>query len=99
MRIRTLAACAVALTLPFAAVACGDDSTGDLSEEEISDALQEGGLDAETSDCIAGDLKDADLTEDELNEFTESQDVDSRAGEVLMEAMSSCLGTDIDLGG
>jgi len=91
MKIRHLAAALLALTLPFAATACGADSTGDLSEKEISEQLQKGGLPAETADCIAGDLKDANLTEEQLEEFNKSQDTSSETGKVLMKAVTACM--------
>lgn len=94
MKFRYLAIAAVALFLPFLATACGDDSTGDLSESEISEQFQDAGIEKAQADCMAGKVKDADLTEEELNDFTESQDASSKAGEVLMSAVTECITTD-----
>ena len=94
MKLRYLAVAALALFLPFLATSCGDDSTGDLSESEISKEFQDAGLDKETSDCLAGKVKDADLTKDELDEFTENNDETTKAGKVLTSALTECMGLD-----
>ena len=94
MKFRYLAIAAMALFLPFLATGCGDDSTGDLSESEISDQLQEGGLDEKTSDCMAGVIKDADLTEDELNEYIKDPTGDGKAAKAITPAITDCMMVD-----
>ena len=91
MKIRYVLLAAVALFMPLAVTACGDDSTGDLSKSEISKELQDAGIPEEQADCIAGKVKDADLTKDELDEFNKSQDTSTKAGKALMEAVTSCV--------
>ena len=93
MKIRAIAVIAMALFLPFAASACGDDSTGDLSKEEISKQFQDAGISKKQADCMADKVKDADLTKDELDEFNKSQDTSSKAGKALMDAVTSCMTT------
>jgi len=94
MKLRHLAIAAVALCLPFLATGCGDDSTGDLSESEISKEFVDAGIPKEQADCMAGKVKDADLTKDELDEFTDSQDETTKAGKALMAAVTECMGLD-----
>lgn len=94
MKLRYLAIAVVALFLPFLATGCGDDSTGDLSESEISEEFVDAGIPKEQADCMAGKVKDADLTKDELEEFTSSQDESTKAGKALMAAVTECMGLD-----
>ena len=63
MKVRSLAAAALALTLPFAAAACSDeDSTGDYSESEIVEKLvDEADLPQEMAECVAPAIKDLDI--------------------------------------
>jgi hypothetical protein len=96
MKLRHLAVIALALFLPFVAASCGDDSTGDLSEDEISKEFQDAGIPAEQADCMAGKVKDADLTKEELDDFTESQDESTKAGKALMSAVTECMGIGTD---
>ncbi|MFN8017007.1 MAG: hypothetical protein U0P45_02665 [Acidimicrobiales bacterium] len=91
MKLRYVFMAAMALFLPFIATACGDDSTGDLSTDEISKELQDSGIPEKQADCIASKVKDADLTKDELEEFNKSQDTSSKAGKALMDAVTSCV--------
>ncbi len=91
MKFRYLAVAAMALFLPVLATSCGDDSTGDLSESEISKEFVEAGIPKEQADCMAGKVKDADLTEDELEDFTKSQDETTKAGKALMAAVTECM--------
>lgn len=91
MKLRYLAIAVLALFLPFLATACGDDSTGDLSESEISKEFQDAGIPKEEANCMASKVKDADLTKDELEEFTSSQDTDTKAGKAMMEAVTACM--------
>lgn len=98
MKFRYLAIAAMALFLPFLATSCGDDSTGDLSEDEISKEFVDAGIPKEQADCMAGKVKDADLTQDELDDFTESQDESTKAGKALMSAVTSCMGLDTEAG-
>lgn len=93
MKIRVLAIGALALFLPFAAVACGDDSTGDLSIDEISEEMQKSGLPEDQADCVAKALKEADFTEDDLNDL--ATDPDSEKGKAYIEAATKCLGSEI----
>ncbi len=93
MKFRYLAIAVLALFLPFLATACGDDSTGDLSESEISKEFADAGIPKEQADCMAGKVKDADLTKKELDEFTKNQDATSKAGKALMSAVTSCMQT------
>ncbi|WP_421118322.1 hypothetical protein ACE2AJ_13020 [Aquihabitans daechungensis] len=96
MKFRYLAIAALALFLPVFATSCGDDSTGDLSESEISKEFQDAGIPEEQADCMAGKVKDADLTKEELDDFTESQDESSKAGKALMSAVTSCMAAATD---
>jgi len=98
MKFRYLAIAAMALFIPFLATSCGDDSTGDLSESEISKEFQDAGIPEEQADCMAGKVKDADLTKEELDDFTESQDETTKAGKALMSAVTSCMGLDTETG-
>jgi len=91
MKIRNLAIAALALMLPLAAVACSDDSTGDLSIGEMTSQLQKSGMTKTQAECAAKILKKADLTKDELNGFTDSKDTNSKAGKVIMQAVTECL--------
>ena len=91
MKFRYLAIAAMALFLPILATGCGDDSTGGLSESEISKEFKDAGIPAEQADCMAAKVKDADLTKEELDEFTKSQDADTKAGKALMSAVTSCM--------
>ena len=51
MKIRAIAIIAIALFLPLAAAACGgDDSTGDLSTDDIAKELKDAGLPAKQAD-------------------------------------------------
>lgn len=93
MKFRTLAVVALALLLPFGAVACSDDSTGDLSKSEISDALQKGGLPKDKADCGADIMKKADLSKDELNDFN-GANKDSKAGKAFQQVLKKCMGVD-----
>ena len=54
MKFRYLAIALLALFLPFLATSCGDDSTGDLSESEISKEFEDAGIPKEQADCMAG---------------------------------------------
>ena len=67
MKIRALAVVALAITMPFAATACGADSTGELDKGDLVDELKKAGLDEETADCAADAMIDADFTKDELD--------------------------------
>lgn len=70
MLIRKLAVASMALILPFAAVACGDDSTGDLDKGDLSKKFQdEAGMNKKQADCMADAMIKADFTEDELNKM------------------------------
>lgn len=91
MKIRYVAIAALALFLPILATSCGDDSTGDLSETEISKEFQDAGIPKEQADCMAGKVKDADLTKEELDDFTKSKDESTKAGKALMSAVTSCM--------
>lgn len=90
MKLRVLAVAAAALVLPFSVVACGDDSTGDLSVNEISSELQKGGINKEQADCIAEALKKADFTKKEL-ENLDSMDISTGKGKEYVDAASKCL--------
>lgn len=90
MKLRLLAVAATALVLPFSVVACGDDSTGDLSVEEISKKLQEGGIESEQANCVAEALKKADFTKEELDDIA-NLDVTTGKGKAYVDAASECL--------
>ena len=88
---RILAVTALALFLPFAATACGDDSTGDLSVGEMSKELQsKGGLDKATADCLAKALKDADFTKAELEKLG-TGDIDAKKEKAYTDAGIKCI--------
>ena len=53
MSIRTLACAAIALLLPLSALACTDDTSGDLTLGDLSSQLQNLGLDEAQADCAA----------------------------------------------
>lgn len=89
MKFRTLAVAAAAIVLPLSAVACSDDSTGDLDVGEISEEIQKSGIPEEQADCVAQALKDADFTEDDLENF--STDPDSEKGKEYIEAVTDCV--------
>ena len=91
MKFRYLDIAALPLFLPFLATGCGDDSTGDLSKEEISKEFEDAGIPKEQADCMAGKVKDADLTKEELDDFTKSQDASTKAGKALMSAVTECM--------
>jgi hypothetical protein len=96
MKLRHLAAVALALFLPFVAASCGDDSTGDMSEGEISKQLQDAGVSEKEADCMAPKLKEADLTEDDLDKLEKSQDESSKAGKAFVAAITECMGIGTD---
>ncbi len=90
MKLRLLAVAAIALVMPFSLAACGDDSTGDLSVEEISKELQNGGIESAQADCIATALKEADFTKEELDNISDI-DVTTGKGKAYVDAASECL--------
>lgn len=69
-----------------------EDSTGELTVEEISEEFQNAGLPKDEADCIAEIVHDADLTKQELDEFVANEDGDTPAGEVLTDAITQCFG-------
>lgn len=89
MKFRNLAVAAVALMLPLSAVACSDDSTGDLDVGEISEEIQKSGIPKEQADCVAQALKDADFTEDDMENF--STDPESEKGKEYIAAVTECV--------
>ena len=93
MKIRHLFMLVMAVFLPVAVAACGADSTGDLSKDDISKELQDSGMPKAQADCIANKVKDADLTKEELDDFNKSPDTESKAGKALMSAVTGCMTT------
>ena len=95
MKSRLLAAGLLTIMLPFGAVACGADSTGELDKGELSKKLQdEAQMDKETADCAADALIKADFTEKEL----ETPDaLSGEKGEAFTKAIAQCMGIDPSL--
>ena len=95
MKSRLLDTGLLAVMLPFGAVACGADSTGDLDKGEMSKKLQdEAGMDKETADCVAGALIEADFTEEELEN---ADSLEGEKGEAFTKAVAECMGIDPSL--
>ena len=97
MKLRSLALVATALVLPFAATACGDDSTGDLDKGDLVDEFKDSGMDDAQADCMAGAIIDSDFTKDELDEMnadpTKLEDTDK--GKEYMAAVTTCVTGDV----
>lgn len=92
MKIRSLAVAAMAVTLPFAAAACGADSTGELDKSELVDELEKEGMDSTQANCMADALIDADFTKDEIDELNSGgSDVDADKTEAFTEAATECV--------
>lgn len=89
MKVRSLFVGAVALALPFIAIACSDDSTGDFSEAEIVDRLTESGLSQEIAECAAPKVKDADYTEEDLEDPDKSAEITA--------LFTECMRIDVDI--
>jgi hypothetical protein len=90
VRIRLAASLAVVALL----AACGGDDP--MSESEFADAVEDSGLDAETSECVAADVYDT-LDEDQLEQLTpdalEGDDPPTEEiGDALTSALGSCMG-------
>jgi hypothetical protein len=92
MKFRYLAVAATAVFLPFAATACGADSTGELDKGELVDELEKGGMDAAQADCMADALIDADFTKDEIDDLNAGDtDVNPEKTEAFTEAATECV--------
>lgn len=96
MKIRTLAVVATALFLPFAAAACGADSTGELDKGDLTKELQDAGYTEAQAECAADKVIAADFSKEEIDKANEElaagniTSTDERAQE-LIEAFTSCL--------
>lgn len=90
MLARKFAIGAAVLLMPFAAVACSDDSTGDLDVGDMSKELQDAGFEKEAADCSASKLKEADITKEEIDSFNETQDLDSETGQQFLSIFTEC---------
>ncbi len=96
MKIRYLAVAATALFLPFAATACGADSTGELDKGELVDELEKGGMSATQADCMADALIDADFTKEEIDDLNAGEtDVNAEKTEAFTEAATECVMADV----
>lgn len=99
MKIRNLAVAAIALTLPFAAVACGADSTGELDKDDLVKELTDSGMDEATADCAADAMIDADFTKDELDKLNAGDTgVDEKKTEAFTNAIAKCVTANTDVG-
>jgi len=97
MKLRTLTFGALALALPFTAIACSDDkdSSGDYSESEIVEKLTDAGLSEDLAKCVAPELKDADIDLD----MSPEELMKSDAGKAYADAAQKCAGevTGVDI--
>lgn len=92
MKFRYLAMAAMALFIPFAASACGADSTGELDKGDLVDELEKGGMDKKQADCMADALIDADFNKDELDSLNAGKsDVDKTKTEAFTKAATECV--------
>lgn len=91
MKFRNLALAATALLLPFAAVSCGDDSTGDLDKGDIVDELKKADIPEDQANCMADALIKADLTKDELDKLNSGEDIDADKQSAFTAALTDCI--------
>lgn len=91
MKFRSLAVCATAFLLPFAAAACSEESTGDLSKSEITDELTKGGLPEGQADCMADALIAGDFTESELNDISSGETTSGEKYDAFFKATMDCM--------
>ena len=98
MKIRNLAIVATALFLPFAAAACGADSTGDLDKGDLTKELQDSGYTKAQAECAADKVIAADFSKEEIDKANEELSKgnltsDNKRSQELIEAFTSCLTT------
>lgn len=96
MKRSIMALAAMLLAASATLTACGG---GTPSKDDLSESLQDsGGLDEETSDCLADALLDADLSDDQLNAIADddrsdlSSDEVEEVTQVITDATADCLG-------
>lgn len=74
---------AVAALLALAAAACAN---GDASENQVRDAMLNAGIDSDSANCVANQLRPDDggmLTQEELNNLSDASDIGELSGERL----------------
>lgn len=91
MKLRIVFLAVLAVLLPFVATGCGDDSTGDLSRDDIVKQLEKSGVPEAQAPCVADALKKADFTKDELNNISKKQDFSSGKGKAYIDAVTKCV--------
>jgi hypothetical protein len=93
MKSRLLAAGLLTVLLPFGAVACGADSTGELDKGELTDELVEAGMTEAQASCMADAMIDADFTKEEIDKLNggDTEAVDSAKYEAFMGATMDCV--------
>ena len=88
MKSRLLAAGLFTILLPFGAVACGADSTGELDKGDLTDELVDAGMTEDQASCMADAMIKADFTQDEIDKLNggDTEAVDSAKYEAFMSA-------------
>jgi hypothetical protein len=95
MNTRKLALVAAIFLLPFAAAACGADSTSELDKGDLTEELEKSGMPTAQAECAADALIDADFTKDELDDLNAGKtDVSKEKTEAFTKAITKCVTAD-----
>jgi hypothetical protein len=90
-KIRAIAVLAAAITLPLSVAACSEESTGDLSKDEITKELVEAGIEEEQAGCMADAMIEIDFTKSELEDIGSGKVTSGEKYDAFFEATTNCI--------